>query len=302
MVFVLDAHELASERPRGEARNVAGGEHVLTAAGTAELVDHDPVVDRKPGRLGELGRRHDPEPGHDAVGVDCAAAAEAHGAVLDALDQLARQHLDAALAVVARDVVGKLRREEARADPLLGEDHRHRAAAPGERRGDLGADEAAADDDEACTFHGGLADAAVVVEGPVVDDAAVAREAARPPARREQQALVAVRLAGVVDGGAGVQVDLDDAAREHELDAEVGGAAPDHRLVLPLPERLRERGPGVRRVGLLSHDADRAVGVVIANSAAGGVARHPPSDDQIAKFSHRPTVQRPSCRKEPPCG
>src|SRR5439155_16746440 len=110
--------------------------------------------------------------------------------------------------------------------------------------------------------------------------------------RREQEPLVAMRLAAIVDRPVAVQVELDDPPAEEQLDAaEVGGAPPDRRLVLALPERLGERRPGVGRVELLADEPNRPVGVVIPDAAASGVPRHPPADDQIAKFSHHATLQ-----------
>ena len=112
VILVLDPDQLA-ERLRREARDVAGGEDVGAPADTTAIVDDDPVVDRQPGRLGELRRRLDPEPGDDAVGLERPAAAEPDDAVLDPFDDLAGQYLDTLLPVVAVDELRRARAERA---------------------------------------------------------------------------------------------------------------------------------------------------------------------------------------------
>ena len=67
MVLVLDAL-VAPERGDGEARDVAGGEHVLAPARVAVLVDDDPVVHFEPGwLLRDRSSRMTPEAGNDAI-------------------------------------------------------------------------------------------------------------------------------------------------------------------------------------------------------------------------------------------
>ena len=96
--------------------------------------------------------------------------------------------------------------------PGSGNTMRDRASVERERGGDLGADEAGADHDEAGAAVGEPAQAAVVVDGSEVDDVLAAeREPARSPARREQQPLVGVGLAAVVARRASLQVEPDDA-------------------------------------------------------------------------------------------
>ena len=148
VVLVLDAQLLAEQR-RGEAGDVAGGEDVVAAAGAAVLVDDDAVVDRQPGGLGELGRaarsrarrrRRRPRasrPSPARTSPSATPSTVSSGSTSTPL-----------LAVVVGDERGELGREEPPADRRLGEDHRHPAARADERRGDLGADEAAADHDD----------------------------------------------------------------------------------------------------------------------------------------------------------
>ena len=77
----------------------------------------------------------------------------------------------------------------------------------------------------------------VVVERPEVDDVVVRVPASRgASAGREEQLLAGVLVTGVVGRAPPVEVELDDPAAEHELDAAVGGAAPDLRLVAARPE------------------------------------------------------------------
>ena len=188
-----------------------------------------------------------------------------------------------------------------RADPGLGHDQRHLAARRVERRRDLGADEASADHDERRALPGQRAQAAVVGELAEVDDvvAGVARKPPRAAAGREQKPFVAVGLALVVGRPAGSQVERDDAPPEVQIDAELGGPAPDRALVLPLPEPLRERRTAVGRVGLLADEADRAVGVVIANPAARRVGGHAAADDQIPVVGHDPMLIDSQLRGDP---
>src|SRR6185312_13279139 len=80
--------------------------------------------------------------------------------------------------------------------------------------------------------------------------------------------------------------DGDGTPPQMEIDAQVGGAAPDRGLVLALPERLRERRAAVRRLRLLADEADRAAGVMVADAAGGRVTRHPAADNQVPVVSH----------------
>ena len=117
VVLVLDAPR-ASERRDGEASDVAGGEDVVASSSAAELVDEDAVVHLEPGRLREVRRGDDPEPGDDHIGLDCGPALRRHHTGRDPLDELLGENGDALLAVVVADERGQVRREEACADPV----------------------------------------------------------------------------------------------------------------------------------------------------------------------------------------
>src|SRR5205085_9733043 len=125
-----------------------------------------------------------------------------------------------------------------------------------QRRGDLGADEPAADDEDARALRGGLTQPPVVVERPEVDRVRVV-ESPWLAAGGEQQPLVLVLLALVVRGPVRVQVERDDAPAERQFDAERLGAAPDRALVLALPERLRQRWAAIGRMTLGADEPDR---------------------------------------------
>ena len=127
----------------------------------------------------------------------------------------------------------------------------------------------------------------IVVERPEVDD--VARfpgQLPRNAPRGEEQLLVRVRLACVVRRGSRVEVEGDDATTRVHVDAELGRPAEDRRLLLAAPQPLREWRPHVRLVRLRSEHADRSVRVVVANSSARGISRHPAADDQVPIRGH----------------
>jgi hypothetical protein len=62
VVFVLDP-QVGAEGPRRDARDVAGGEHIVATADPPAVVHPDPVVDRESCGLGEVGSRLDAEAG-----------------------------------------------------------------------------------------------------------------------------------------------------------------------------------------------------------------------------------------------
>ena len=207
VVFVLDPHRLV-EGGGGEAGDVSRREHVLASADASVLVDDDPVLDRESGGGGKLGPGLDSEPGHDHVGLERAAvlgrdACDA-ACAFDPGHRRAGEYLDALVAVVVGDERGEVGREDARADPRVGEDDRHRPAVHRQRRSDLRADEAASDHQETRTAAGERTEPPVVVEGAEVDHlVAPERQTAGPAAGREQQPLVGVGLARVVGRLAG---------------------------------------------------------------------------------------------------
>ncbi len=216
-----------------------------------------------------------PRPGDDRVEA------------LGRLEGGARPEVHSTLAVVVGDEACEPRRERAPPEPLLREHHGHVAPLRAESGGDLGADEASADDEEARALVAQRARAPVVGERAEVDDVvACAVEAARRAAGREHEALVGVLVAGVVEGRVCCGVDGDDAAAEHELGAVLLDVAPDLRLVPVLPEALRQRRTLVRRKRLLADEPDRSFGVGVVDAVADGVAGHAGADDEIAIGAH----------------
>ena len=190
MILVLHPHR-AAECGNGEARDVAGGEHVVAAGDAAAVVDDDAVRHVQAGSLGELGARLQTEAGDDRVGFEYAAVVrrQVHGVTnpFDSGHGRAAEHLHAARPVVVGDERGQVGREDARTDARLRKDHRHRAAVHRQRGRDLGADEAPADHDEACSCSGARPKATVVVERSVVDDLVGAEgKPARPSTGGEQ--------------------------------------------------------------------------------------------------------------------
>ena len=256
VILVLDAGHAGELRHR-EVGDVAGGEDVVAIADAAVHVHDDAVVHRETGGLGQLRVRDDPQPRHHDVALECPRAGLDRRAASHRAHPPAGQHLDAVLAVVVRDERRQLRRKDAGADARLRHDHRHGGADTDERCRQLRADEPAADDDDARALDRFRAQPMVVVERAEVDDAVGVAQLARLPARREQELLPGVVVALVVRRGVPLEVDRDDAPSEPELDAGVGGAAPDLRLVSPAPESLRQRRALVRRVLLGADERDR---------------------------------------------
>ena len=175
MILVLDPQRDA-ERGNREARDVAGGEDVVVTGDAAVLVDHDPVVDLEPRCLGELRVGDDAEPGDDCIGLELQAGLGLDRRARRLGDQLAGAHVNALLAVVVGDGRREAGGEEAMADAVLGEEHRHADAVADQPRRELRADEAAADHDDVRPLAGELANVPVVVERAVPDDAVGTRE------------------------------------------------------------------------------------------------------------------------------
>ena len=147
---VLDAQPAAVERVC-DVGDVAGGED----AGNARLqvlVDEDAVVDREPGRLGELDARGDADADDDEVAVDRAPVVQ-----LDALDARfpgeglqagAGEQLDAVVAVDLGVEAADLAAEDVLERDLGAFDDRDLASDLARGGGDLGADPAGSDDDQ----------------------------------------------------------------------------------------------------------------------------------------------------------
>jgi hypothetical protein len=250
------------------------------------LVDDDAVVDLDPARLREVGAGQDSQPGDHDVGLDRAAAfgldAKHVSVPGDAADLLAREHVDALLAVVAVDELRKLGREDLRADAGVRKEERDVAAVHVERGAELRADEPASDDRRPSPLVRERAKPAVVVERAVVDDALVPLgNPARRSAGCEQEPLEGVGRAGCIGRRSLLQIERRDRIARVEVDAELGRPAPDGVLGLSLPEPFRQRRAGVRLVRVLAEEPDRALLVVLADSLACSVGGHSATDDQV---------------------
>src|SRR6476619_2745853 len=97
-----------------------------------------------------------------------------------------------------------------------------------------------------------------------------------------------MRLARVVARRMSFEVDRGNPTPEVHLDSQFRRPAEDRSLVLAAPERLREWRAGIRVVRLRREHPDRAVGIVVANPATRGIARHAAADDQVAIRPHPP--------------
>ena len=172
-------------------------------------------------------------------------------------------------------------------EPLLGEHHRHPRTHQRERGSDLRADEAATDHRHGLSGPCAGAQAVVVVQRTEVADVLAAR---RQPAWRatdgEQQLVVREEIALVVRDQVPVGLDARHPATEVQRQIQLLRAAPDTLPGLALPECFRQGRPRVRRVGLLSDEADRARTVALADTADGGIGCHAATDHQVAIALH----------------
>ncbi len=176
--------------------------------------------------------------------------------------------------------------KDASADARLREDHRDRYSVQGQRCCNLGADESAADHAEAGAAPRERAQVSVVVERAEIDDVFAEGKPSRPAPGREQEPLVGVELAPVVQRLPLLQVERDDPPPQLQVDTEVGGATPNRTLGIAFPERLREGRARVRRMLLVADEHDRPFRVHVANALAGGVTGQAAADDQILSGLH----------------
>src|SRR5581483_4526730 len=206
-----------------------------------------------------------PDADDDDVGVDRGAVRQANGldavAAVEALDADSEAQVDAASAVAVGEQAPHLRAEHAleRHREWLDDGHGGHDARDG--GGDLAADEARADDDDARVGAELRPQRVGVVERPQVVDTVGPLETPRPHARREHERVPLHE--GVADAGrAAPRVDLLDAAAEHELDRLlVPESLRAQRDILPIAgeQLLGERGPLVRRVLLVADEQHAAV-------------------------------------------
>ena len=132
------------------------------------------------------------------------------------------------------------------------------------------------------------AQAPVVVEGAEVDDLVVAeRQPPRAAAGREQEPLVGVFLAALVDGTAPDEVERERSGRPRWNSTPASSVPRQIELSsLALPERLRQRRAAVRRMHLGGDEADRALDVALADASAGRVGGHAAADDEVSIGTH----------------
>ena len=297
VVPVLHAHAPAQGQGR-EGGEVSGRVDVL-ARGAQALVDDHPVAQDEPGLPGQRRLGRDPRGHQDQVRVDlvprAGAGPVASPDVLDADRLVLAQDVDAAVPVQAQDRAARAFREDAPARVRAGEDHGHVELIHGQRRRELGAEQAAADDHGAAAGDRALAQVEVVVQGPEIDDplqaAAGDGQAPGQSARGQEELAVAdppaVRvLQRLVPG-----VDADDAVAQGQLDAfrvvEARLVQGDQGHALgPGPESFGERRTVVRGVLLRAQHQDAAAGVPFADGDRRGGPRQPASHDDVVMQVH----------------
>ena len=255
------------------------------------LVDQHAVVDGELGRHREVDDRIGPEPDHDRVAGALLTVVE-HGVQhvalgADLLDAPHGHEVDSPVDEQLLVSLGERGRELRGSERGVGEDEFGLDAVLRERRGDLGADVSAADDDDAPAPFGELAQAPVVLGGAEREDAIIALrrgDRARRRPGREQQAPVADQLPVAGLDGSREAVDAGDQGVQAQLGTRVGDGVQRHlvpREVRIGPQLLRQRRPRVRLIGIGAEDADGAGGVALADAARGRVGDHPAADDQV---------------------
>ena len=193
------------------------------------VVDDDAVVELEARPFEESGLRLDADADDDAEGLDLLAG-RGHGAGQRAavraelLDLLPEQQLDAVLAVELRDLVGELLRGERRHQVVALLDERHLEPAHAQRRRDLGADEAAADDEDLArlgAFLGerhSIGERAERLDGRKVPPGTERSRGCAPLRSRASRTGATRRLRA---GRCGLRVDGLDRGVEAQLDDEV---------------------------------------------------------------------------------
>ena len=194
------------------------------------VVDDDPVVELEAAAVEEVDVGLDTDADDREERLDRAARGGAdagqHEAVrLELLDLLAEHELDAVLAVELGDLVGELGRRERRHEPVAHLDDRHLEPDHAQRRCDLRADEAAADDERLARVRRFLPHRDGVGERPErVHRGQVGsrdREHSRPCAARDHERAVRNRLAAGEPDRVAAGVDRLDGGFEAQLDSEV---------------------------------------------------------------------------------
>ena len=145
---VLDAHELADARLR-VASDVARGPDARRAR-PHQGVDDDAVVDAQAGRLGERDARPHADAHDDEVGREHLAASELDLAGADGPRARRRWNCTPCSSCTLLTSAAQRLAEDPSQRKRVAADHVHLEAALAQRRGDLEADEARADDDRAC--------------------------------------------------------------------------------------------------------------------------------------------------------
>src|SRR5262249_6611200 len=143
-------------------------------ASTQILVHHDAIIDRQSRRLRQARVRRDTQSGHHAVYQELATAPGLERILAVAVVQLnhllARQNLHTLFAVVAVEEIREVARIHRRANTRLREEHGHLLAIHGQGRGDLGADEAAANHRKALALLGSRAQPLIAGQGAEIND------------------------------------------------------------------------------------------------------------------------------------
>jgi len=274
---------------------VADRDDIVTPRGQAFL-HHHPVFAGEAGCPAERDLRLESDSDNGQRCSDMSARGRLHpreparGIDAQPRQPFSQQQLDSPAPMQLEEVTRGLRGDGARHEPVHGLENGHLHSGPGQARRELQADEAAAHHDETLQPRQLPLDAARIVERAQIRDARrisiLAAPTPRPPAGRNRQPGERRGRARRGDDPARDEVDLPDFFVEPQIDGVVPVEAHRPKMLdvirLARQERLRQRRPMVRHVGLCAEEHDPAVVPLVAQAGRERRARMAGTDDDGA--------------------
>ena len=283
-----------------EGADIARGEDVGILCPEGRI-DDDAAIDRKTGGRGKSGARRGADADQDRVGLDDAAVRqgelEAVPRKSDLLQSCPEPDLDAGCGVMRLQEGRDGCRNHPAEEPRQQLDHDRPAPRRDGARGDLEANEAAADDGDlgarATSLPQPIRIGQIAQIEDLLGDGGLKRQPARLAAGREQQLGVADLLAVREAHGLAPAIDRRDHAVGMELDAggreRVGlGEGEVVRRALAGEVGLGQGRPLVGWAGLGAEQDDRAVMALLAQDQRGAAAGLTGTDDHHRLIAHDP--------------